>query len=369
MKFTAIGVILATVTLSACTPAQERVEFSYGELPKYNPKSYICYRISTPINIDGVVSAEEWADVPYTDYFVDIEGDKHPDPYFKTRAKMCWDDEFLYIAAELEEEHLWATLTERESVIYHDNDFEFFIDPSATTHNYLEYEMNAFGTEWDLMLTTPYRDRGNMYLNSWNFNGMKSAVKCYGTINDPSDIDDSWSVEIAIPWSSIAEVRRGRQTFKAGECMKVNYSRVHWALEAEDGKYKKSNNPRTGKINEYNWVWSEQGAIDMHRPELWGLVMLSGMVAGEGTDTFITDANDAIRWKLRCLYYRQRDYNWNNKEYSQSIADLDPQDIFTDEQIAKLSIDTMDSMYKINYTDEDGKSWYILDNGYVDYIR
>ena len=56
---------------------------------------------------------------------------------------MLWDDQFFYVGAELEEPHVWATLTERDSVIFHDNDFEVFIDPDGDTHLYYELEMNA----------------------------------------------------------------------------------------------------------------------------------------------------------------------------------------------------------------------------------
>jgi len=45
--------------------------------------------------------------------------------------QMLWDDECLYIAAEMEEPHLWATLTEHDSIIFHDNDFEVFLDPDV----------------------------------------------------------------------------------------------------------------------------------------------------------------------------------------------------------------------------------------------
>ena len=65
------------------------------------------------------------------DDFQDIEGDKKPRPRFRTRAKMLWDDQFFYVAAELEEPHVWATLTKHDSVIFHDNDFEIFIDPDG----------------------------------------------------------------------------------------------------------------------------------------------------------------------------------------------------------------------------------------------
>ena len=50
---------------------------------------------------------------------------------------MLWDDQYLYIAAELQEPDEKATLTKHDSVIFHDNDFEVFIkplpEPTATT--------------------------------------------------------------------------------------------------------------------------------------------------------------------------------------------------------------------------------------------
>ena len=92
--------------------------------------------------------------------FVDIEGDAKPAPRFRTRAKMLWDDTYFYIAAEMEEPHVWGTLTKHDSVIFHDNDFEVFLDPDGDTHDYYEFEINALNTGWDLFLDKPYRDGG-----------------------------------------------------------------------------------------------------------------------------------------------------------------------------------------------------------------
>ena len=97
-----------------------------------------------------------WASAPWTETFVDIEGYRRPEPRFKTRAKMLWDDEWFYVAAEMEEPDLWGTLTERDSVIFRDNDFELFIDPDGDTHGYYELEVNALGTPWDLLLIKGY---------------------------------------------------------------------------------------------------------------------------------------------------------------------------------------------------------------------
>ena len=65
---------------------------------------------------------------------------------------MVWDDKYLYFAAEIEEPHVWGTLTQHDSVIFRDNDFEVFIDPNGDTHEYYEFEMNALNTGWDLFL-------------------------------------------------------------------------------------------------------------------------------------------------------------------------------------------------------------------------
>ena len=127
-----------------------------------------------------------------------------PPPRFQTRARMLWDDTYLYVGALLEEPHVWGTLTQHDSVIFHDNDFEIFIDPDGDNHEYYEIEINALNTEWDLFLKKPYRD-GGPAINEWEIPGLKTAVHVSGTLNDPSDSDRSWSVEFAIPWKSLAE--------------------------------------------------------------------------------------------------------------------------------------------------------------------
>ena len=57
-----------------------------------NPKGYICYRATGPINIDGKLHENSWQDAPWTDDFVDIQGDLKPLPRFRTRAKELCDD-------------------------------------------------------------------------------------------------------------------------------------------------------------------------------------------------------------------------------------------------------------------------------------
>lgn len=219
-----------------------------------------------PPTIDGRLDDRAWQWAPWTEQFVDIEGMSRPAPLFRTRAKILWDDARLYIGAELEEPHVWATLRKQDEIVFHDNDFEVFIDPDADTKRYAEIEINALGTIFDLFLERTYRDGGPAD-HGWNVAGLRSAVFVEGTLNDPRDEDRGWSVELAIPWASFADLIRQELPPRPGETWRMNFSRVEWRIQIIDGTYRK-----VAGLREDNWVWSPQGVIDMHRPERWGHV-------------------------------------------------------------------------------------------------
>ncbi|MBY0460905.1 MAG: carbohydrate-binding family 9-like protein [Gemmataceae bacterium] len=287
--------------------------------PFPHPKGYVCERAASPIAVDGDITDAEWKAAPWTDDFIDIEGDKKPKPRFRTRVKMLWDDEALYIAAEMEEPHVWATLTEHDAVIFHDPDFEVFLDPDGDNHAYGELELNALNTTWDLLLTRPYKDGGRA-VNAWEITGLKTAVKVKGTINDPRDKDTGWAVEIRWPWKGLQELTPAKLPPKDGEQIRINFSRVEWDVEVKDGKYQKVK----GKP-EHNWVWSPQGLIDMHRPERWGYLQFN---AGKpGAMKFRPDPDWATRDALHRVYYAQREHRKAHGKFAAQLADLKLKDV------------------------------------------
>ena len=99
---------------------------TYAQNQEPAPAKYLVKSSSTPLSIDGKLDST-WDSAPWSGPFVDIEGYKKPAPTFNTRIKMLYDDQFLYIFAEMEEPHLWGTLTNRDAIIYRDNDFEVFL--------------------------------------------------------------------------------------------------------------------------------------------------------------------------------------------------------------------------------------------------
>jgi len=335
------------------------------------PRHYVCYRASGPITIDGLMTEPDWQLAEWTEYFGDIEGSLKPEPRLKTRAKMLWDDKYLYVLAQLEEPNVWAYLTERESVIFYDPDFEVFIDPDGDTHHYLEYEMNAMNTQWDLMLLKPYRDDvvNNVAIDNWNYNGMKSAVYVDGTINDPKDTDKGWTVEIAFPLDAMAEVSSTGKNPVPGEQYRIDFSRVEWLTDLVDGKYKRRSQLQDGKekfLPEDNWVWSPQGVVNMHQPETWGYLQFSGKPAGRGTDSYVENPDNAVKWALRLLYYRQKAYFEKNSVYTTDPGKLGLADYKLNNSVISPSIRLTQTLYEASLPSADGKgTWHITQDGRV----
>ncbi len=278
------------------------------------PKTYTCFRSVSDITIDGKLDDAAWAKTEWTDAFVDIQGSLKPLPRYATRVKMLWDERNLYIAAELEEPAVWATIAKRDDVIFYDNDFEVFLDPDGDTHEYGELEINALNTQWDLFLPKPYKD-GGQALDAWNIEGLQSAVRVDGTLNNSSDLDRGWSVEIALPWRGLEMCTSYHRPPQDGEYWRINFSRVEWETQLRDGQYVK-----VPDKPEDNWVWSPQGVVDMHRPEMWGIVIFekdSAQVQGVPAD---------FNWKLRetaqAIYYGQKEFFQKKERWAKTLKDL-----------------------------------------------
>ena len=267
----------------------------------FHPPVYYCRRARMPLTLDGRLDKPFWADIPFTEPFVDIEGPEiRKAPRFPTRAKVAWDDDALYFAAELTGNEIWANVTERDDVIFRDNDFEIFIDPDSDTQRYIEFEMNARNTVWDLLLTKAYRDGGKA-IDSFDIKGLETAVSIDGKLNDPNADNRKWSVEIKMPMRSLKEAAGALP--KPGDYWRLNFSRVQWTVEVKDGQYQKVLGPSGRPLPEDNWVWAPTGVFDIHRPQYWGFLFFT-----ENGEEYPIPEDERLRFDLYCLFEEQRAY-------------------------------------------------------------
>ena len=262
---------LGIVSCSKSTILSPYVPNTFGENPiKFSPLRYECIRIDTPIECDGKLDEIAWKQAHWSQEFGDIEGPLKKHPAQSTRFKMLWDQSCLYIAAEMEEADLWATYDQRDMIVFHENDFEVFIDPTGDRRNYFEIEINVLGTVFDLFLHRTYREGGPAD-HSWNALGLKLGIDVNGSVNDPSDRDQSWTLELSIPWDNLVPPEDAITSDawpiipNSGDTWRINFSRVQWDLKITNGKYEKITGQR-----EHNWTWTPQWEINMHEPRHWG---------------------------------------------------------------------------------------------------
>jgi len=266
------------------------------------PKHYIVPKTDEVIIIDGHANETAWKNATYSDKFIDIEGVKQPQ--FDTQIKMLWDDTHLYVFAEMEEPHIWGYLKQRDTIIFYNNDFEVFIDPFDSGISYGEIEINALNTVWDLFLDKPYRVGGNADFN-WNLDDMKTAVTINGTLNEPSDIDSLWTVEMAIPLQPFVSMKHNAENYpKDGEQWRINFSRVEWDHDLVNGKYYRKK-VDGNYLKEHNWVWSNQKVINMHEPEKWGFLQFNDSNSNDGIE-YIEDADLTIKQTAFALFRKTR---------------------------------------------------------------
>ncbi|WP_114747646.1 carbohydrate-binding family 9-like protein [Pleomorphovibrio marinus] len=336
-----------------------------AQTPEYTPeirRSYVAFKVDQKPEIDGKLDEESWENAPWSEPFVDIQGGTFPAPTYLTRMKMLWDEDHFYIGVKMEEPHLWATYEEPESVIFHENDIEVFLDMDGDTHNYYEWEINALGTLWDLMLTKPYRNGGKP-INGWNINGFEYEVYLSGTLNDPSDEDEYWSVEMAIPWKALSQSGPSYRPPHDGEQWRINFSRVQWQLETESGIYKKVINPDTGKpFPEDNWVWSPIGEINMHIPERWGFVEFSEKAVGESSLEARHLPDEKVKDELRTIYSAQKKYWAVHKKYANEASELG-----LTPTLQEMFFEVSETRFKVSAASktEEDKRWYITEDSRI----
>ena len=303
MKHSIIRVVfysLAFILRSSFCAAQESQTTDAHFSRSYDNPVYFNHRIEDTILIDGLLDDTTWLTIPWTRVFVDLEGDKIKVQKHQTRAKMCWNDDYLYVAAELQDDHIRVTMNDRDDKVYLDDAFEIFIDPDGDGHNYMELQVNALNTICDLLMLYPYKiDNGTHAISAWPAHGLKHAVHINGTLNDPSDIDTSWTVEVAIPMPVLEELSSWKTLTNL---WRVNFYRVDWPFEIVEGAYI---NPNLHNHPGADYTaWSPTAAYDTHRPDRFGYAMKTYGIAHTNLENFELDPDESIKRALWDIFYQ-----------------------------------------------------------------
>jgi hypothetical protein len=272
------------------TEREEKMAKQYGCPEEVG--HYTCYRTHEAIHIDGRLAESSWQKAPKSTKFVDlVTGEPAP---LDTRMAALWDDENLHIGFWVEEPHVQAKFTERDSPIYMENDVEVFI---AGQDCYYEFEINALGTVYEVFFIwqdayqkggafdRPEFDLGTRQVDvlggfqdsmrfgkhprgkrwaflDWDFPGMRSAVHVDGTLNNNTDVDKGWTVELAFPWKGMNPMADGRSLPpEDGDTWRMDFSRFE-AFDSDGNAVEPSK----------GWAFNKHGVYDSHIPECFTFV-------------------------------------------------------------------------------------------------
>jgi hypothetical protein len=260
--------------------------------PEEKIARYTAYRVDSPPTIDGKLDEACWRNAPRSPRFVDLISGRAP--IHDTHAAVLWDDVNLYVGFWVEEPFVSAFLTERDDLIYTDNDVEVFI---AGKDSYYEFEINAYGTVYEVFyIWEEAYERGNFQrfpglqrtspgihpfngvgftehprgprlgFARWDFPGLQSAVFVDGTINQHEDRDRGWTVELAFPWAGmdVLAAADGRSLPpKNGDVWRMDFSRFNQYKEAAPAN------------DSGGWAWTSHGVWDSHIPECFAYIHFS----------------------------------------------------------------------------------------------
>jgi len=259
--------------------------------PEDKVATYTAHYTSEEITIDGKLDEPCWQSALRSPRFSDLVSGRRA--IHDTRAAVLWNETYLYIGYWVEEPDVRATYSNRDALLYEENDIELFI---AGKNGYYEFEINALGTIYEVFFIWEdayqrdgydkvpefkrnkpgVRDfdgvgfrhpRGNRIgFWNWDFPGLQSAVHVDGTLNDDSDRDRGWTVELAIPWAGMTWLAKGDDRSlppRDGDEWRMDFSRFNTYKEAPPAK------------DHGGWAWSPHGVWDSHIPERFTRVQFS----------------------------------------------------------------------------------------------
>ncbi|MGZ6123764.1 MAG: carbohydrate-binding family 9-like protein, partial [Myxococcales bacterium] len=153
---------------------------------------YVVHRAQAAIAIDGVLAEPAWDRAERAGPFVrSLDGKQAA---AATEARLLWDDDHLYVAFLAADSNVSGAFFKDDEKLYTSNVVEIFLDASGDGSQYDEIEVAPTNALFDASFSGGPRKGMDL---SWSSHA-RHAVHVDGTLNDPSDVDRGWTVELAI---------------------------------------------------------------------------------------------------------------------------------------------------------------------------
>ena len=180
------------------------------------------HKTSDKITIDGDLS--DWKTPFLGPFVIHDSGNKASQDTF---VSLSWNDQNLYIAYRSTDSKIVGSFQKKDSQIFNTDDLvELFIDPDGDGQNYIEIGVNAFSSNYDLLLKciSPLCGGWNTAMN-FDIAGLETVSKI---------TSEGFNTEIKIPFSSLQTIKNGNFTPpKAGTKWRGNAFRIDYGNTTE----------------------------------------------------------------------------------------------------------------------------------------
>lgn len=193
------------ITISADIPKPVARNVTASEIPF----------VAKPIQVDGKIDEKVWDDAKRLDSFTNtVNGSAVKTA---TNTRLLWNNQFLYVAVEAEDVELQSPFMTRDEELWRADALDFFFQPEENGP-YYEIQVSPQGTIFDSFYSE-YRNGAV----EWD-SKTKVAVSLDGVVNDNASPDVGWSVEMAIPLSSLA--KKDTSAIGEGDTLLANFFRI-----------------------------------------------------------------------------------------------------------------------------------------------
>ena len=176
------------------------------------PRSASVPMLAATVKVDGVLDEPVWQNAARLTPFV-IHDTMAP-ARASTEVRIWHDSQALYLGWMCEDSDIQATFTQRDSRFWEEEVVEFFVTPSALDR-YFELQWNPLGGTFDAIIANELGPdgRSKQFKGDWSYtaSAMTFAVRADGSVQNSSDRDSRWTVEVRVPFAdfNVAAPRRG----------------------------------------------------------------------------------------------------------------------------------------------------------------
>lgn len=119
-----------------------------------------------------------------------------------TMVSLSWNDDNLFIAYNSVDSKIIGSNQQKDSPIFNTDDLvEIFVDADGDGRNYVEIGVNAFSTNYDMLLKCISTDCGGWKTSmAFDIEGLEAVSKI---------TTEGFSTEIKIPFSSLEKIQNG----------------------------------------------------------------------------------------------------------------------------------------------------------------